>query len=107
MKHPSENKLVCYTGIKSRKNGKHSVNAFRRITRKLYPKTRCNEIRKRRKLTGFGVECPKNKNTNGWIDYFGAEYITPKECDSIMKNNEKIIASISRYKRRLAPKDKV
>ena len=42
----------------------------------------CNDMKR-----GGLKECPKNTNVNGWVKYFGAEYRTPKDCDSIVKNN--------------------
>ena len=32
-------------------------------------------------------KCPKNANNKGWIDFFGAEYISPENCNSMVKNN--------------------
>ena len=89
MQPTRKNRVICYTGINSRKNGKHSIKNFRKITRKLYSKSKCKSIKKK---SGSGDECPKNTNNNGWIDFFGAEHTTPEECNSIMKNNEKINA---------------
>ena len=75
-------KIICYTGIAAKKSGKHSVKNFRKITRKIYTKRMCNDMKR-----GGLKECPKNTNVNGWVKYFGAEYRTPKDCDSIVKNN--------------------
>ena len=76
-------KIICYTGIAAKKSGKHSVKNFRKITRKIFTKPICKNIKKR-----YGSECPKN--LNGWVKYFGAEYRTPSECDSIVKNNQMV-----------------
>lgn len=88
MKHTRKNKVICYTGINARKNGKHSIKSFRNITRKAYSKSRCKDMKRDKQELGFGSECPKNTNNNGWINYFGAEYTSPEKCDSIMKNNK-------------------
>jgi hypothetical protein len=76
--------VICYTGIDSRKNGKHSITNFRKITRKLYSKSKCKEMKK----FGYKSECPKNKNINGWVNFFGAEYTSPAKCNSIIKDNQ-------------------
>lgn len=78
-----KNKVICYTGIHSRKNGKHTIKNFRKITRKLYPSSECKDMKRRKKNLGFGSECPKT--TNGWINFFGAIYTSPEKCDSIVK----------------------
>jgi len=93
MNNTRKNKIICYTGIGSRKNAKHSANTFRKITRKVFSKSRCNGIKER-----HGSECPKNGNINGWVNYFGAEYTTPKNCNSIVKNNKNIKAMRNRLK---------
>ena len=90
MQPTRKSKVICYTGINSIKNGKHSMKNFRRITRKLYSKSKCKGMKRFKKESGFGEECPKNTNNNAWIDFFGAEHTTPEECNSIMKNNEQI-----------------
>jgi hypothetical protein len=74
-------KVICYTGIAAKKNGKHTNKKFMKIARKIFTKSRCKTIKKR-----YGSECPKN--LNGWVKYFGAEYTTPDECESIVKNNK-------------------
>ena len=71
-----KNKVICYTGINAKKSGKHSIKNFRKITRKLYSKAQCKGM----KRSGYGTECPKNTNNNGWVKFFGAEYTTPKNC---------------------------
>ena len=88
MNNTRKNKIICYTGIAARKNAKHSSNNFRKITRKVFSKSRCKEIKNYKKKYGSGSECPKNGNINGWVNYFGAEYTTPKNCNSIVKNNK-------------------
>ena len=82
MKNTRKNMVVCYTGINSRKNGKHSMNNFRKITRKLYSKSKCKAMKRNN-----SEKCPKNANNKGWINFFGAEYISPKNCNSMVKNN--------------------
>jgi hypothetical protein len=79
-------KVICYTGIGAKKNAKHNVKNFRKITRKLYPKAECKRMKNYKKKYGFGSECPKN--INGWVDYFGADYTSSKNCNSIVKNNK-------------------
>ena len=79
--------MICYTGIGARKNGKHSISNFRRVTRKLYSKSKCKGMKKNKKELGFGSECPENTNNKGWVDFFGAEYTSRKKCSSIIKNN--------------------
>jgi len=93
MNNTRKNKIICYTGIAAKKNAKHSSNNFRKITRKVFSKSRCREIKKRK-----GSECPKNGNINGWVNYFGAEYTTPKNCNSMVKNNKNINAMRNRLK---------
>ena len=70
----------------ARKNGKHTPKNYGNITRKLYPNSRCRKMKNYPK----GQRCPKRNNINGWVDFFGAEYTTPEECDAIIKHNEKI-----------------
>jgi len=79
--------VICYTGIGARKNGTHRISNFRKVTRKLYSKSKCKSMKRDKKKFGFGSECPKNTNNKGWVDFFGAEYTTRKKCSSIMKNN--------------------
>jgi len=86
MNHTKKNKIICYTGMNARKNGKHTPKNYGNITRKLYPNSRCKRMENYPK----GKRCPKRNNINGWVDFFGAEYTTPEECDAIIKHNEKI-----------------
>jgi hypothetical protein len=79
-------KILCYTGIGARKNGKHSIKNFRKITRKLYSRAKCNSMKKNKKKYGYGSECPKNTNNNGWVNFFGADYMSPEKCNSIDKS---------------------
>ena len=72
--------------MNARKNGKHTPKNYGNITRKLYPNSRCRKMKNYPK----GQKCPKRNNINGWVDFFGAEYTTPKECDAIIKNNKKM-----------------
>ena len=78
MNNTRKNKIICYTGIDSKKNGKHSIEEYRKITRKI-----CKKFKK------VGMKCPKDIDDNGWIKYFGAKYATPDECNAIVKNNKK------------------
>lgn len=87
MKNTRKNKVICYTGVGAKKNGKHNVKSFRKITRKLYPKSECMRMKKFKKSFGTGKECPKYTNTNGWVKFFGAKYTSSKECNSIVKSN--------------------
>lgn len=81
-------KVICYTGIGARKNAKHTRKNFGKITRKLYPKAVCKRMKNYKKKYGPGSECPKRENINGWVNFFGAEYISPKACNAIVKNNK-------------------
>jgi hypothetical protein len=84
-------KIICYTGILSRKNGKHSIRTFKKLTRKLYSNSRCKKMKKLQKIYPKTKEiCPKRNNINSWVDFFGAEYTSPEKCDSIIKNNKLI-----------------
>ena len=67
-------KIICYTGINAKKSRKHSVRNFKRITRKSYAKKLCKIIK-----------CPKRNNIKKWVNFFGAEYTTPEECDKSVK----------------------
>jgi len=85
-----KNKIICYTGIISRKNGKHSVKTFKKLTRKLYSNTRCKEMKKWQKMNPSTREiCPKRKNIKAWINFLGAEYTSPEECNSMKDKNLK------------------
>jgi hypothetical protein len=90
MNNTRKNKIICYTGIAARKNAKHTRKNFGKITRKLYPTAKCKRMKNYKNKYGSGSECPKNGNINGWVNYFGAEYTTPKNCNSIVKNNKAI-----------------
>lgn len=77
--------------MNARKNGKHTPKNYRNITRKMYPNSRCKKMKNYQKINPKTKEiCPKRNNINGWVDFFGAEYTTPKECDAIIKNNKKM-----------------
>ena len=72
--------------MNARKNGKHTPKNYGNITRKSYPNSRCRKMKNYPK----GERCPKRNNINGWVDFFGAEYTTPEECDASIKYNEKL-----------------
>ena len=74
MNNTRKNKIVCYTGIDSKKDGKHSIEEFRKITRK-----RCKSL----------VTCTKDADDNELMKNFGAKYTTPEECNDIVKGNKK------------------
>jgi hypothetical protein len=69
-----DTKVICYTGIGSRKNGKHTAKNIKKIAKRNLKNT-C-------KIT---KNCPKNNNIKGWVKYMGAVYKTPKNCDKIAK----------------------
>jgi hypothetical protein len=73
MPFTARRKIICYTGINAKKNGKHSVRNFKRVTRKSYAKQMCKTMK-----------CPKRNNIKRWVTLFGAEYRTPEECDKIV-----------------------
>ena len=73
MKNTRKNKVIYYTGIKSRKNGKHSIKNFKKITNS---NSSCKEMKN---------YCPKPNNIKGWIKFYGAEYTSPTKCNSIVK----------------------
>ena len=81
-------KIICYTGIGARKNAKHTVKNFRKIVKKQYSRSECKRLENLKKKYGFKAECPKKKNINGWVNFFGAEYTSPEDCNSIVKNNK-------------------
>ena len=103
MDNSTKNKIICYTGIDSKKNGKHSIEEFRKITRKLFPKSKCEFTKKKiRKLVSNKkdyklFECPEDTDDNGWIKYFGAEYTTPEECNAIVKHNKKLDILLKKF----------
>jgi len=103
MNNTRKNKIICYTGIDSKKNGKHSIEEFRKITRKRYPKSKCQSTKKKiRKLFSKKknyklFECPEDTDDNGWIKYFGAEYTTPEECNAIVKHNKKLDILLKKF----------
>ena len=78
-------KVICYTGIGAKKNAKHTLKNFKKIVRKQYSKAECKTMAN--KKYGFTFKCPKKENINGWVNFFGAKYTTPKECNSIVKEN--------------------
>jgi hypothetical protein len=43
-------------------------------------------MKKNKKKYGYGSECPKNTNNNGWVNFFGADYMSPEKCNSIDKS---------------------
>jgi hypothetical protein len=82
MRH-TRKKIICYTGINSRKNGKHSVKNFKKLTKKLYPKSKCKEMNEWKKTNPNTKEiCPKN--TKAWVKFLGASYTTPKKCNAMV-----------------------
>jgi hypothetical protein len=74
-----KNKVIFYTGVGARKNFKHTSKQFRKITRKVYSKKECRQMKERYKKYGMGHICPPQQNTNGWVKLVGAEYITAEE----------------------------
>jgi len=80
MNKTRKNKIICYTGIGSRKNGKHNAKKYMKIVKKEYPKRVCNTMKLSSKKSN---RCPKYTNLNGWVKYFGANYKTSEECDKV------------------------
>ena len=87
MGNTRKKKVICYTGIKGRKNGKHTVKNFIKITKQNTSKSNCNRMKKFKKKFGYGSECPKNGNMDGWMKFYGAEYETPENCNSVVKKS--------------------
>lgn len=81
--------------MNARKNGKHTPKNYGNITRKLYPNSKCKRMENYPKWQ----KCPERNNINGWVDFFGAEYTTPEECDDIIKNNEKMKKKFKKFKK--------
>ena len=79
-----KNARICYTGVGSRRNATHTVQQFKRVTRKVYPKSKCKEMNNWKKLNPDTKEiCPKRTNVSSWVDFLGALYTTPKRCKSM------------------------
>jgi hypothetical protein len=99
MNQTKKNKIICYTGMNARKNGKHTPKNYGNITRKMYPNSRCKKM----KNYPDGKKCPKRNNTNAWVEFLGAEYTSPEGCDAIIKHNkeeDKLLEKINKCKTR-------
>lgn len=69
-------RVLCYTGIKSRKNGVHTRNQFSAVTKKIKKSKPCRLLN----------NCPRKGNLKGWMKYTGAEYMTNADCRKAAKN---------------------
>ena len=83
-KSKNSSKVLCYTGVYSRKNGIHMPKEFLRITRKFAnSKSNCTHWK-----TGK-YTCPPEDNVTGWMKWTGAEYMTRKACKKAATNIQK------------------
>ena len=80
-------KVLCYTGIHSKKSGVHTPKEFLKITRKwAKSKSDCNRF-----VDGKYV-CPEEGDVNGWMKWLGAEYVENKACRKSARETRKSIA---------------
>lgn len=79
-------KIICYTGRGSRKNYIHTRKQFMNIWQRKSERKQCNYYNK---LGATSMQCPSNRNNlNAWINYSGAEYMTPKQCKKLTSTSK-------------------
>jgi hypothetical protein len=66
-------KMIFYTGLRARKNGKHTVKQFLKVARKVYSPATCQAMKRSYNKSKYGLVCPSKNNVNGWIQFMGAE----------------------------------
>ncbi len=75
-------KIICYTGIGSKKSGVHTNKNFLKITKKFRKdKISCYDSKGK-------YRCPKRKNVKGWMKWSGAVLENEEKCKKIVSNSK-------------------
>lgn len=73
--------IVCYTGIGSKIDGKHTRKEFLQIVRNHNPEI----VRCRRKGVPVDEMTIKKTDLIGWMAFAGAQLTTPAQCEKIVR----------------------